>query len=253
MLLVSFPQTGEKPCPFRPASEGTASRHFGLVGSEMPMRILVTGVSGYVGAALVPRLRAAATTCAASRARAARVTAAGRRHGPGRRRDRRRPRPRARRRRRGVLPDPLDGGRGAGAFAEHERRSAEHVRRGRGRAPACGASSTSAGSSPRTARSRATSPRGSRSRSRCWRPSPEAIALRASIVDRRPLALVPLPRAPDRAAARAGPAGLARQPHRADRRPRRARVPGAAPRRRRRSSPAGRGTSRGPDVMTYGE
>ena len=57
--------------------------------------------------------------------------------------------------------------------------------------------------------------------------------------DRRPLALVPLPRAPDRAAAGAGPARLAAQPHAADRRPRRARLPRRLrrPRRRRSSRP----------------
>ena len=52
--------------------------------------------------------------------------------------------------------------------------------------------------------------------------------------NRRPLALVPLPRPPDRAAARAGAAGVAREPDRADRRARRDGVPGARRHRPRR-------------------
>ena len=61
--------------------------------------------------------------------------------------------------------------------------------------------------------------------------------------DRRPLALLPLPRAADRAPARARAAGLARQPHAADRRARRARVPGRRRDAARDATPAGRGTS----------
>ena len=59
--------------------------------------------------------------------------------------------------------------------------------------------------------------------------APEAVALRASIVDRRALALVPLPRAPRRARAGHAAAGLARAPHAADRRARRDRLPRSAP------------------------
>ena len=70
--------------------------------------------------------------------------------------------------------------------------------------------------------------------------------------DRRPLALVPLPRPADRAHAGARPARLARQPHGADRRARRARRSSPA-RRMRPAALAGSWDIGGPDVMTYAE
>ena len=120
--------------PFRPGS-GTGTPHpprfrprpGPLVPSE-PMRVLVTGVSGYVGAALV-------AAPAARRPRRARLRPLARaRGGAGleldelvarRRRDRRRARRGAGRDRRRLLPDPLDGGRRARAASPtRERRAA---------------------------------------------------------------------------------------------------------------------------------
>ena len=159
------------------------------------------------------RSRARATPCAASPARPSAwrppawssttlvtgdaLTGAGLERGDGRHRRR-------------LLPDPLDGGRGgrrvprAGA---PRRASASPPPR---RRPGCGGSSTSAGSCRARARPRAISPRGWRSRRRCWRGSPGVDRAARLDRDRRPLALVPLPRAADRAAARAGAARLAR-------------------------------------------
>ena len=114
---------------------------------------------------------------------AARVSADGRRDGRGRRGHSARGLDRgARRRRRRLLPHPLDGGPARTAFADRERRAARAVRRRRGRAPACGGSSTSAGSCPPTA---------ALSRHLASRlaveelllaAAPESIAMRASIV-----------------------------------------------------------------------
>ena len=149
------------------------------------MQILVTGVSGYVGAALVPRLRrdghavrgfarspervAAAASCSTSSSSATRPPAPG-------------------------LDEALDGidvayylihsmeGAAAGAFAERERAGARAFAAAAARGRACGGSSTSAGSCRPTRRSRATSAPASRSRHALLDAVPEAIALRASIV-----------------------------------------------------------------------
>ena len=71
--------------------------------------------------------------------------------------------------------------------------------------------------------------------------------------DRRPLALVPLPRAADRAAARARAARLARATARGRSTAATCSPTWPPPPPRRPSSPAARGTSPGPDVMTYQE
>ena len=95
--------------------------------------------------------------------------------------------------------------------------------------------------------------RGSRSRSRCSTPCPESIALRASIViGARSRSFRFLVRLVERLPVLALPAWRD-EPHRADRRPRRARLPRRRAATAPRSSPAARGTSPGPDVMTYGE
>ena len=196
---------------------------------EMPMRILVTGASGYVGSALIPRLRSDGHHVRGYGRSAARVSGRRRRDGRGRRRARHRPRPRARRRRRRLLPDPLDGGRGAGAFADLERRTGEHF-------AAAAARGRAADRLPR----RPAALDGRLSRHLASRLAVEELLLAAVAgVDRdarldrhrRPLALVPLPRAPDRADAGARPARVAQQPHGAGRRARHARVP--RPRRHR--------------------
>ena len=113
------------------------------------MQTLVTGVSGYVGAALVarlqrdghagPRLRPLARAGGRARARsptsscsATSSTGAGPRRG-------------ARGRRGRLLPDPLDGGRGGRRVRRHGAPLGRDVRRSARRRPACGGSSTSAG------------------------------------------------------------------------------------------------------------
>ena len=116
-------------------------------------------------------------------------------------------------------------GAAAGAFADAERRSAETFaaarprgRRAPGRLPRrAGAAGRAAVPPPRLAPRRRAGAAGGR-----------AADDRAPRLDRdrRPLALVPLPRPAHRADAGDGAARLARQPHGADRRPRRARVPG---------------------------
>ena len=150
------------------------------------MRILVTGVSGYVGAALVAApARATATRVRGFARSAARVDGLGlaldelvvgdATTGAG-------------------LEAALDGidvayylihsmeGAATGAFAEARARGRRGVRRRGRRRPACGASSTSAASCPPTRRSRAISARAWRSSSALLAAVPEAIALRASIV-----------------------------------------------------------------------
>ena len=104
--------------------------------------ILVTGVSGYVGAALAPAL-------AARRPRRARLRALARARGGGRRgarraRDRRRADRRGARRgdgrRRGrLLPDPLDGGRGRRRVPRAGARAAPSASPPPRRRPACAA------------------------------------------------------------------------------------------------------------------
>ena len=214
------------------------------------MRILVTGASGYVGSALIPRLRSDGHHVRGYGRSAARVTApvdemvegdAGLGTGLDRALD-------------GVdvayfLIHSMEGRR---RVRRHERRPASTSPPRRPR-PACGGSSTSAGWCPPTAGS--SRHLASRLGGRGAAAGRRAGVDRAARLDRdrRPLALVPVPRAPDRADAGAGAARVARQPHGADRRARHARVPrprgdGAEGARR-----AGRGTSAGPDVMTYGE
>ena len=133
------------------------------------MQVLVTGVSGYVGAALVPRLRAEGHRVRGYGRSAARVTAALDEFVEGD----------------AILGAGLDRAldgvevayylihsmEGAGnGFADHERRARRAASPPPPPTPGCGGSSTSAGSSRATARSRATSPRGWRSRSCCWPP-----------------------------------------------------------------------------------
>ena len=50
--------------------------HFGHVASDVPMRILVTGASGFVGSALIPRLAADGHVVRGYGRSAARITAA---------------------------------------------------------------------------------------------------------------------------------------------------------------------------------
>ena len=85
------------------------------------MQTLVTGISGYVGAALAPRLRRDGHASAASPARAARRAGRGRRPRRGRRALGRRARPRAGRGRGRLLPHPLDGGSGRPHGVRRER------------------------------------------------------------------------------------------------------------------------------------
>ena len=120
--------------------------------------VLLTGATGYVGGRLLARARGArACRCAASRAGrstcAARVGATTEvvhgdvldpaSLGAG-----------ARGRRHRLLPRPLDGL--DGRLREQDRSRGAQLRRRRARAPACGASSTSAGSATRRATSRRT-------------------------------------------------------------------------------------------------
>ena len=187
------------------------------------MHVLVTGASGYIGAALVPRLQAAGHRVRGYGRSAARITApvdevveGDAILGTG-------------------LDRALDGvevayflihsmeGPGNG-FADLERQAAEQLRR-RGR---------------RRRRAADRLPRRARAGRRPDLAPPRlaargrgaAAGRRAGVDrdarldrDRRALALVPLPRAAGRADARARAARVARQPHRAGRRPRHARVP----------------------------
>ena len=194
------------------------------------MNVLVTGATGAIGADLVPRLAAAGHRVRAFARDPARVAdpavsevvrgdaVAGIGLGRGARRHRRR-----------VLPHPLDGDRrrrtpwATGLRGPRPARGGA-VRRRRDAPRACGASSTSAASCPRGAAVGAPRepPRGRGDAARR-----RARGRRAARVDRhrRAVAVVPLPRAPRRARAGHGPAGLAREPHRADRRARRDRLP----------------------------
>ena len=250
-------------CGQRGAGRGAHRRH---------VRVLVTGASGAVGSLLAPRLLLAGHA----------VRTFGRDPGPyrgarspsscrrpvldeveivrGRRAHRRGPRSRARWHRGCLLPDPLDGARDApGGSAVRRARppGGEELRGGGQRGPACGGSSTSAGSCragrPRRAHAALATPR----QPRRGRADPAGGRPRlggAARVDRdrSALALVPIPRAPRRAHAGTHAAGLAQLPHAADRRARRHRDA----RRRRATAPVGpavRSTIGGPDVLTYGE
>ena len=216
------PQIGPNARRFRPPC-GKATPHLWAVFGLQPGKVCGCRPSSPASPATSAppscrALRATATTCAASPARASASRRAGAQLDElvlGDALDRRRARRGAGRRRGRLLPDPLDGGRGGGAFAEHGARAAPSASPPPRRRPACGGSSTSAGSC------RATAPP---SRHLASRLAVEEALLdgRAGVDraarldrDRRPLALVPLPRAADRAAARAGAARLARQPHRA--------------------------------------
>ncbi len=149
---------------------------------------------------------------------------AARRRRDRRRRQRRRPRTGARRHRRRVLPDPLDGGSGQQRLPRARAPRRRAVRHRRARRPACAGSSTSAAWCRRgqPVAPSCLAPGGRAGPARGRRRGDRAARLDR---DRRPLALVPLPRAPDRAPARARAPRLARPPHPADRRPRRARLP----------------------------
>ena len=203
------------------------------------MRILVTGVSGYVGAALVPRLRARRPRRARLRPRASAWPRQASSSRPrARRRDqRRRARRGARRHRRRLLPDPLDGARGGRTSPTLERASAETSSRPRA-PPACGGSSTSAGWCPHdNAPSRHLELRLAVEEA-LLDAAPEAVALRASIViGARSRSFRFLVRLVERMPVIALPAWRV-QPHPADRRARRARVAAPPPRRRRRATPA---------------
>ena len=148
------------------------------------MRVLVTGVSGYVGAALAPALEREGHAVRGFARSPERVAAAGVAladlvtgdvlTGAG-------------------LDRALDGievayylihsmeGPAGGAFPEQERRAAEQLRGG-GAGPACGASSTSAGSCPPACPPRATSASRLAVEEALLAAAPESIALRASIV-----------------------------------------------------------------------
>ena len=191
------------------------------------MLTLVTGVSGYVGSALVARLQRdghAVRGFARSRERVDRAGALPDELVLGDVDDRRGPRRRARGRRGRLLPDPLDGGRRGRRVRRRGAALRRALRRGGG------GGRGGARRLPRRARPgrrAALPPPGLPPRGRARAARRRARVGRAAGVDRdrRPLALLPLPRAADRADARDGAAGVARQPHRADRRPRRARVP----------------------------
>ena len=202
------------------------------------MRILVTGASGAIGAALAPELARAGHEVRAFARDPARVTCAGVDEivtgdavtGAG-------------------LDAAVDGadvvyhlihsmeraGRGGASFPERERRTAANVvaaceRAGVRRVVYLGGLvPADHAASPHLASRLAVE-------DALLGAAPEAVALRASIVISAALALVPVPRAPGRALPRPPAAGLARPPHPADRRARRHRLP-----RRRRDLPQGRG------------
>ena len=228
------------------------------VGGDGPRTVRRCGSSspasrGYVGAALVPRLRRDGHAVRGFARSPARVAAAGSRSTTSwsATPDRRGARRGAGRDRRRLLPDPLDGGRRArGALRRARAPRGRALRRRGARAPACGGSSTSAGSCPQDAPLSRHSPRRLAVEEGLLAAAPEAIALRASIViGARSRSFRFLVRLIERLpGARA--AGLARAPHRADRRPRRDGVP----RRRRDRACALPGRSwdiAGPEVMTY--
>ena len=178
-----------------------------FVGGALAMKVLVTGVSGYVGARLVPALERAGTRWSACRA-----TPSGVSRGAGRARD-------------AVTgegsTEALDGVDVA-YFLIHSMepsarrpasrcgsaRAAENFARAARRRAASSESSTWVASSRPAARRRSTSPAGSRSRTSC---STRARLGRVPRLDRdrRTLALVPLPGPPGRAAAGADRAGVA--------------------------------------------
>ncbi len=191
------------------------------------VRILVTGASGYVGAALVPRLQQAGHEVRGFARSRERVAAAG------------------------VALDDLvvgDAISGAGLARALDGADAAyyliHSMEGPGRdVPGARAARRRALRHRRARRRRAPRrlPRRARAARRRGRLAPPRLAARGRggadrrgrrgdrlpgvDRDRRPLALVPLPRAADRAPAGAGPARVAHEPHAPDRRPRRARVP----------------------------
>ena len=198
------------------------------------LKTLVTGVSGYVGAALVPRLARDGHAVRGFARSRERVLAAG-----------------------VVLDDLVLGdattGRGldealdgidvayylihsmegpAGAFVDIERRQAEAFAAA---AAAAGVAADRLPRRPAAQRRRAVAPSWLAARRRAHAAGCGAGIGRLAGLDRDrgAFALVPLPGAADRAPAGAGAAGLARQPHQARRRSRRARVP------RRRGDPAG--------------
>ena len=131
-------------------------------------------------------------------------------------------------------------------FARRDRRAGRELRERRGTRPGSSGSSTSAGSFPPTpAPSRAPAARGSRSSASCSTAVPRLHRAAGVDRDRRGLVLVPHPRAARGAAARAAASPLAREPHAADRRARRDRVP--RPHARDARTPrAARSTSPGP-------
>ena len=195
--------------------------------------------------------RARAIASARSPAIPARVVLCGRRRRrAGRRRHRRRPGAGARRRRRSPTtsstrwsPSP----RAPAPFAERERRAAGELRRARAPAPACAAIVYLGGlrpGGPPALGAPAQPP--ARSRRCCSARRPESRGAARVDRDQRRLALVPLPRAARRAFSRPAAAGLARPPHAADRRPRRASPTCSPPAPRRRSTARARSTSPAP-------
>ena len=220
------------------------------------MRILVTGITGAIGSRLAPRLLDAGHEV---RALTRRRDAAGARARAGgspltdrRCRLRDRPAQGAARRRGGLLPDPLDGAGLGGAL--RGARAAQRPRTSPRPPSTAGVrrivylgglrpAATAAIPAPRQpARGRAHPARGGARLGR-------AAGLDR---DRRPLALVPLPGPSGRAHAGAGDPGLARAPHSAGRRTRRAHLPRRAP--PTASEAGGRSLDlAGPDVVTYGE
>ena len=198
-----------------------------VFGKDAERMELVTGATGYVGRAAAapagrrrpPRARAGAPARAVE-------ALAGVEAVRGRPAHRRRPRPR---RSRGSRPPTTSCTRWRPApatapFADRDRRAAERVRqrrrRGRRGADRLPRRDRAAGRGALPAPQLAPRGRAHPARSR-------AGLDRAAGVDRdrRRLVLVPHARAPGRAAARAADARLARQPHPADRRARRDRVP----------------------------
>ena len=149
------------------------------------------------------------------------------------------------RRRRRLLPDPLDGGAG-GRLRRRRAPPGRGLRAGRG-----GGRRRAPDRLPRRAAARrraAFAPPRVAARGRGGAAGGGAGVGRAARLDRGrgALALVPLPRAADRAPAGARAARLAREPHAAGRRPRRARVPRRRGDARAPSTPAAPGTSAGP-------